>query len=251
MKNSNKSSEVCSKCHGTYWILTEEGNAKRCSCYNRELANRRSRFASIPNKYKDVTLESTRIDLFELEQNKKAMKNIIDVVNAYVNEFSEQHENGKGLYFYSQTKGTGKTRMAAALANKFLENYQVKFATSISILEEIKASWGKEREYSESKLIDDLIMTDILIIDDFGIENVKEWINNKFYHIINERYITKRVTIYTSNVPIERLPYDSRITNRVLESTYSISFPEESIRNMIGAYNQMIIKRMADKNENE
>lgn len=80
-------------------------------------------------------------------------------------------------------------------------------------------------------------MTEILIIDDFGTEQVAPWINDRFYQIINDRYVNKKVTIFTSNVKLEKLQYDDRITNRILESTYQIHFPEESIRGYIAKKN--------------
>lgn len=246
-KNSKELSEtekVCNICQGTYWIRTESGSVRRCPCYERERQARRMRFATIPDKYKDVSLQATRIDLYKTKQNQDAMKKIIDVINIYIEEQEEHHANGKGLYLWSDMRGSGKTRIAACIANELIKKYQVKFASSISILEEIKATWSKDRDYSESTLIDNLIMSDILIIDDFGVEKPKDWVNDKFYHIINERYINKRVTIYTSNVDVTNLPYDSRIANRVVESTYRIHFPEESVRNMIGAYNQMQLRKM-------
>ena len=80
-------------------------------------------------------------------------------------------------------------------------------------------------------------MTEILIIDDFGTEQVAPWIDDRFYQIINDRYINKKVTIFTSNSKLEKLPYDDRITNRIKETTYQIQFPEESIRGYIADKN--------------
>lgn len=98
---------------------------------------------------------------------------------------------------------------------------------------------GKEKknDYTESKLIDELVGTEILILDDFGTEQVKEWIDERFYNIINERYINKKVTFYTSNLSIDELQYNDRITNRIKETSYELHFPEESIREYIAVEN--------------
>ena len=91
-------------------------------------------------------------------------------------------------------------------------------------------------------------MTEILIIDDFGTEQVASWINDRFYQIINDRYVNKKVTIFTSNIELEKLQYDDRITNRIKETTYQIHFPEESIRGYIAEKNNrdMIEKLKGD-----
>ena len=129
--------------------------------------------------------------------------------------------------------------MAASIANELINNMdmQVKFAVSTYILSEIKRSWGKDSLYTENSLIDALTASQVLIIDDFGTENVNGWVGEKFYHIINERYINKKVTIFTSNESLKTLKYDDRITNRIKEMTYQIQFPEESVREYIAQRN--------------
>lgn len=85
----------------------------------------------------------------------------------------------------------------------------------------------------EEQLIDELARADILIIDDFGTETEKDWVNEKYYEIIDGRYTSRKITIFTSNYCISRLNYDERITNRILERSLEIPFPEESVREHI------------------
>ena len=153
-----------------------------------------------------------------------------------------------GLYLYSGINGSGKTRMAVSIANELIyeKQIQVKFATSLQILNEIKASWDKQdRECSESKLLDFLSTTKVLIIDDFGVENSeRDWIKEKFYHIINTRYVDNKITIFTSNSSLESLRYDERITNRIKERAYQIPFPDESVRDIIARDNMRELAEM-------
>lgn len=130
--------------------------------------------------------------------------------------------------------------MAVSLANELMDKgIQVKFATSLQILAEIKKSWDKNSEYqSESELINQLSATEVLIIDDFDVEQGgKAWISERFYQIINSRYMDKKVTIYTSNSGIESLGYDDRIVNRIKERSFVLPFPEESVRDRIAKEN--------------
>ena len=114
---------------------------------------------------------------------------------------------------------------------------QVKFAGSVQIVNEIKASWSS-RDENESSLLSALASVDVLVIDDFGAEVPKDWIGERFYAIINGRYQDKLPTIFTSNSNLEDLRYDERIVNRIKERTYQIPFPEESIRDVIAAENR-------------
>ncbi len=225
MMISQNTTARCAKCNGTFWIITETGVARRCDCWEKERQNRTLKFASIPEKYKAATFQNFDIGVY-------ANKGVAEKIKKMCEMYAEEFEPGnKGLYIHSQTKGSGKTRIAATICNKLIEKkVLVKFATSSSILEEIKKTWQKTSEYAESVLIDKLIMVDVLVIDDFGTEKPKDWINDKFYYIINERYINSKTTIYTSNYKLSELDYDDRITNRLKEVCYQIPFLEESIR---------------------
>ncbi len=206
---------------------------------------RKLRFADIPEQFKDMTLSNFRADVYKEQKSKAEIKEACNIIKAYLNSFEEQKQNGMGLYLYSKVKGSGKTRMIASIANELVKNHQVKFAVSTSIISEIRNTWRKDSQYSESKLLNDLSTVDILIIDDFGTEKVVDWINDKYYHIINERYINKKVTMFTSNENLFTLQYDERITSRIKEKSYEISFPEESIRDHIAvSNNEEIIKRI-------
>lgn len=182
-----------------------------------------------------MRLQTFRTDVYRQPESRKKINVACKVIKHYVEHFSEMEAAGMGLYLVSETKGSGKTRMAASLVNELMEkkNKQVKFATSTSILQEIKRTWSGESEYSESRLIDQLCTTNILVIDDFGTEKVSDWVRDKFYQIINERYSHKKISIFTSNVPLHKSEYDERITDRIKEMCYQIEFPEESVRELI------------------
>lgn len=204
-----------------------------CKCREKAVMSRRLRFADIPEAFRGMDLRSFRMDVYRKQESKKMVSDACKIIKAYLDDFVNQKERGMGLYIWSRTKGSGKTRIAAGIANELMKNYAVKFAVSLTILQEIKNTWRRDTEYSENQLLDALYTTDILVIDDFGVERPADWINDKMYQIINERYINRKVTIFTSNDPLETLQYDDRITNRIKERTYQIAFPEESVRDHI------------------
>lgn len=202
--------------------------------------NSRLSFANIPESFNDVRISNFDETIYKYADSKNKSHTTVKAIKYWLNDFESMQERGIGLYLYSETKGSGKTRMAVSIANELIyENkIQVKFATSLQILNEIKVSWdNKDREYSESKLLDFLCATQILIIDDFGTEQAKDWIGERFYQIINSRYVDKKITIFTSNSRLDLLKYDDRITNRIKERTFQIPFPEESVRDIIASRN--------------
>lgn len=240
---NGKASDICPVCGGDEWILqkNEQGLevAVECQCRKKSLAKRRVRFADIPEAFAGMDLKTFRADVYRQPESKPIIVTACKTIKEYLNNFSGYQNQGIGLYIFSGTKGSGKTRMAASIANELINNMdvQVKFAVSTSVLSEIKRSWGKDSLYTENCLLDALTASQVLIIDDFGTENVTGWVEEKFYHVINERYINKKITIFTSNESLKTLKYDGRITNRIKEMTYQIQFPEESVREYIAQKN--------------
>ena len=101
----------------------------------------------------------------------------------------------------------------------------VRFATSLEILNTIKGTFDNKKE-NEKEYVDALIGCDLLIIDDFGTEKAKDWSDERWYSIINARYQDCRPTIYTSNLTIDSLGYESRIKDRMIETSMELRFPE-------------------------
>lgn len=239
-KNSNFMDYECEICKGTgyeWYEVDGKSFARDCSCGLRKRLAMKNKlqFAQLPDIYKDVDLENFKTDIYELEESKKIMETNMKVTEYWLNHFSEMQADGMGLYIHSQTKGSGKTRFAASLANNLMmnEKVSVKFSTSVQIIDEIKASWDKDYEVSEHQLLKDLSKAEVLIIDDFGIEDPKPWIMERFYQVVNNRYLSKHITIFTSNMDIDSLRYDDRIKNRIKERVFALRFPEESIREQI------------------
>lgn len=216
--------------------------ARECSCGIRQLEIMKNRlaFANIPEAFKDLTLDSFNVYAYNDIKSQNKAKTCVKAINYWLSNFDAMNERGMGLYLYSHAKGSGKTRMIVSLANELMntKHIQVKFCTSIQILNEIKASWDRNTEENENRLLDHLSTAQILIIDDFGAEKSdKPWINERFYQIINSRYTDKKITLFTSNERLDTLDYDDRIVNRLEEMTFAIPFPEESVRDTIAKNN--------------
>lgn len=234
----------CPKCRDTGWEEVEGENGytfmRECSCglMKRQKMDRKLKFAAIPKEFENQTIESFMTDCYTTPGNRELAQMAKIIAKRYVEQFEEIQETGKGLYFYSSVKGSGKTRLAVSIANDLIRQKFVsaKFATTIQILDQIKATWGENKRTgdeeggSEQTLINDIISVPVLVIDDIGVERAKDWINERFYNILNGRMIEKRITIFTSNCRMEDLKLDERIVNRIIKMALPIEFPAESIR---------------------
>lgn len=150
-----------------------------------------------------------------------------DIVNKYILRFPAFREKGMGLYICSGTKGSGKTMLSCCILNELTKRYvgSVKFVNALDFLEMTKKGYrGEENE------VQSLYDAKVLVIDDIGVQMSKEWVETVFYRLINDRYVNRKPIIYTSNIPIDRLKMDERITDRIESTTFIINLPEESIR---------------------
>lgn len=228
----------CEKCRDTGYIFRKAENgydyASPCVCLESRIMESKLQFANIPKEFKDYTVESFDLGLYATPDGKKKAEMAKKLCTNYIKEFPGISEDGKGLYMYSRTKGSGKTRMAASIANDIISQYRisVKFATALQILDEIKKTWHEQAgaDSGEQKFLADIIRVPVLVIDDIGVEKTTEWVNEKFYSILNGRMVQKQVTIFTSNCEMENLLLDDRIINRIMKMALPVHFPDESVR---------------------
>lgn len=236
-------------CDGSGVILLDEHgfNTKICDCV--KLMNKRNKlkFANVPEEFKELKVGEFETDIYEKPESKSLARSAKKWAIEYVKRFEIFKTDGKGLYFYSSEKGSGKTRLMISVGNALINTYNtgVKFVTTNELLDNIRFSFGKkdeERNTYES-LMNDIKETEILLLDDIGAERPSDWVNDVFYSILNDRMTHKKVTLFTSNLAMEQLPYNDRITSRIFKMALPVKMPEESVRSkMAMAENEKYLK---------
>lgn len=167
------------------------------------------------------------------------------MMSQYIINYQAFKEKGMGLYIYSETKGSGKTMLSCCLLNEIAKRYagSVKFVNILDFIEMTKK--GIDNQDEDVKAI---YHCGLLVIDDIGVQMSREWIDTVLYRLINDRYANKLPTIYTSNLPVEGLKMDDRITDRIECTTYPIRLPDESIRKIMRQQEkQDLLNNIVDK----
>lgn len=211
---------------------TFETKATFCKCRQQLLYSRRLKFANIPSEFSSLTVSSFDTNIYTNQKDCDTAKIAKRMVINYINNFEKFEEKAKGLYFYSSTKGSGKTRLAVSLGNAMLKvkRKQVKFITTLDLLKEIRNTYSKDTQYTESQLVESINGVQVLIIDDIGVERPNDWINEMLFSIFDTRMKYKRITIFTSNCSIESLNHNERLKSRIFKMAIPIKMPEEDIR---------------------
>jgi len=119
--------------------------------------------------------------------------------------------------------GSGKTHLAAAVANRLIESRRSICAASVpELLDRLRPGSGSEgwREFS----LDEVKRSPILIMDDFGVETATAWAREKLYQIINYRYNARLATLITTTDPVME-SLDERLKSRLLDPMISNPVP--------------------------
>ena len=126
-------------------------------------------------------------------KNKKAYENAKKYANKLING-----ETDKGL-FITGTYGVGKTYLASCIANETIKNKNtVVFGTLIQLLDYIKDTY-KDSAVSDKEYLNLYSSVDLLIIDDLGKEKPTEWVLEKLFLIVNNRYNNYLPIVITTN----------------------------------------------------
>lgn len=102
--------------------------------------------------------------------------------------------------------GTGKTHLAAAIANRLLNHgTAVICMTMIDMLARIRDTYSHQSGTSESNVIGVYEDVPLLIIDDLGKESPTDWGIQMIFEIINARYERMLPIVITTNYDFDRL----------------------------------------------
>ena len=161
------------------------------------------------------------------------------IVSDFLFRFDEFLRQNLGLYIYSKTKGSGKTFLSCCIGNEIIQrrSLNVKF---ISMVEYIQMAKNREE--------DDYKNATVLIIDDFGAQDEKhEWVAEFTFGLINYRYERQKMTLFTSNLDIDRCSQDDRIISRVDNMAMPIKLPEVPVRKELSTARKMAFMKSLGK----
>ncbi len=140
--------------------------------------------------------------------------------------------------------GTGKSYLAACIANALLEKeVTVKMTNFNTILNDLFAAEDK-KEYIRS-----LNGYELLIIDDLGVERSSEYALENIFSVIDWRYRSGKPLIITTNLPLAQLKQETkiekkRIYDRILERCIPVKIDGASRREAMANDNMQTMKNI-------
>lgn len=160
----------------------------------------------------------------------------LSYLRAYADGFDSVMATGRCLTLVGNT-GTGKTHLACAVANSVVkQGYSALFRTVQEVIRHVRSSW-RQSGRSEDDAIAELVMPDLLILDEVGVQYGKESELVTLFDVMNARYSARKPCIVISNLPVDELHQflGDRVMDRLREGNGSaIAFDWESARKQRG-----------------
>jgi DNA replication protein DnaC len=209
----------CPICGGTGWVTLDVpvghpnfGKAVRCTCRLDDLQLRQlDRLRRLSNMHH---LERMTFESFIPEGQGRTEKQRTSLRIAYEKAVSFARKP-QGWLLLRGSYGSGKTHLAAAIANECLSRGQpVLFVNVPDLLDHLRATYGPNSEVSFDERFEQVRDAPVLILDDLGTQNATPWAQEKLYQILNYRYNAQLPTVITTNQDLSDI--EPRLRSRLL-----------------------------------
>ena len=159
----------------------------------------------------------------------------------------------EGWLVLSGPGASGKTSLAAAVANVRLHNEQpVFFITVPDLLDHLRSAYAPESPMSYDQLFEQVRNNPLLILDAMGAHNTTPWAQEKLLQVLNHRFNSKLPTVITLQCPVEDL--DPGLRTRLQAQPFSRIFElghkggDAPLLDVIGGLGDDMLDRMTFQN---
>jgi DNA replication protein DnaC len=112
--------------------------------------------------------------------------------------------------------GSGKTHLAAAIANQAIEQGQpVLFVVVPDLLDHLRATFGPDSPVAYDQRFEEIRNAPLLVLDDLGAQSSTPWAQEKLFQLLNHRYNASLPTVVTSNYGLDEI--DPRLRSRLVD----------------------------------
>ena len=165
---------------------------------------------------------------FSLRENENLEKDERKKLESAFKAAQKYAEKPKGWLLIHGGYASGKTHLAAAIANyRTGEGLPPLFIMVPDLLDHLRATFNPESKVSYDRRFDEIKTTPLLVLDDLGTESMTPWVKEKLYQLFNYRYNAGLPTVITTTDKLSEI--DPRIRSRMLDRRscriYAITAP--------------------------
>lgn len=221
---------VCQRCGDSGFLI--DGSVCRClgAYYTREQNRRLSKMLDLGNQ----SFDTFSLEWYDDGQGPtlKHMEMVLEICLNYAHKFGER----SGNLLFTGAPGLGKTFLSACIAREVSENgFSVVYDTAAHIFQQFESGkFGRDNPFEEDpdREINRYLNCDLLIMDDLGTEMLTSFVQSAFYRIVNDRLLSRRKTILSTNLSISALRerYGAAVGSRIEGEYQMLQFYGKDIR---------------------
>ena len=248
---SDDGPDSCDICRGRGWFTldvpaghTEFGRTITCQCQQERLEEQRSarllRYSNLGHlaRFTFETLEPEG-RARDTDSRKRFQEALAEAVR--------YAEDPTGWLVFTGPHGSGKTHVAAAIANRCIEAGRVVFFVHVpDLLDHLRASFAPASDVSYTDLFERVKGTPLLILDGLGGHSATPWAEEKLQQILNHRFNARLPTVVTTASETGELdPYiHSRLRNPDLSRIIELGAPDADDAQHLGGIEPQMLTRM-------
>ena len=243
--------EPCDECGGRGWFTPDVpvghpdfGQVMSCGCQTDRISEERSvRLLRYSNLGYLTRFTFDTLDPAGLSEDPESRR-IFDEAHRRAAEYAE---DPTGWLVFTGPHGSGKTHLAAAIANRCIERGHVVFFVHVpDLLDHLRSAFGPTSDLSYSEMFDQVKNTPLLILDGLGADTSTPWAREKLQQIVNHRYDAQLPSVFTTAGELSDLdPYmRSRLEAQGLGRVIEVGRRDSGPANQLGRIEPELLRRM-------
>lgn len=242
---SEKPEAVCEFCNGRGWITPtlergspDFGKISICRCQEKRfLSNREDRLRRYSNM---GHVARFRFETLDFDEDDGGFAGAFRAAAGYA-------ENPVGWLVFIGPNGSGKTHLAAAIANCRIKLGCPAFFIHVpDLLDHLRGAYAPTSDVSYSELYDQVADAPLLVLDGFGAHSSTPWAEEKLQQIFNYRFNAELPTVVTTACELSDI--DPYIASRLGRAGFSRVARTAALRPVspikMGGINAEMLKRM-------
>lgn len=216
-------------------------NGEVCECFQRKIVDALHKQSNMTQVLEQENFNTFQLDFYSREVSPSYQqstspydnaRHVLQRCKAFVDNFSKLERDRGNLLLYGET-GLGKTFLTNCIAKELLDNgHTVLYLSANDIFEQVFGEYLMNKKFELEELYKYIYNSELLIIDDLGTETTNAFVCSKLFEVINQRGLTGRSTVISTNLSIRELQekYSERIMSRIVESYTVLHLYGENIR---------------------
>ena len=204
---------LCELCGGKGWVTPdvpaghlEFGQIVTCQCQQERIGEEKSarllRYSNLGHLSRFTFESLDPLGRVDDPESRKLFQEAYRTAEEYA-------ENPAGWLVFTGANGSGKTHLAAAIANRRIESGNPAFFIHVlDLLDHLRSSFAPVSEVSYSDLFEQVRNAPLLILDGLGGQSTTPWAQEKLQQLVNHRYNAQLPTVVTTAIEMSELdPY--------------------------------------------